>query len=218
MPERLLKPRKQPQQERSRRMQARILQAAVRVLAEEGALGFTTTAVADEAGISVGSLYQYFPNKHALVLALHHDAIERGWEHVQAILDDPARGPRQKVADIAAWFFATESEESQRIGPLLDEIGVFVRHDPGDPLEEEVHRRFSDFAAASGRPGDAGFAADLLITTLEATGKAIASRTLTRAERQRWASSTAAMLCDYLGIQDPAAAPEDRGHAATSHP
>ncbi len=207
MPERLLKPRKQPQQERSRRMQARILEAALRVLAEEGALGFTTTAVADEAGISVGSLYQYFPNKHALVIALHHDAIERGWEHVQAILDDPARGSRQKVADIAAWFFAVESEESQRIGPLLDEIGVFVRHDHNDAFEEEVHRRFSRFAAAaSGRPDDADFAADLLITTLEAIGKATASRTLTRAERRRWASSTATMLCDHLGIRDPGAA------------
>ncbi len=187
-------------------MQARILQAAVRVLTEEGALGFTTTAVADEAGISVGSLYQYFPNKHALVIALHHNAVERGWEHVQAILDDPARGPRQKVADIAAWFFAAESEQSQRIGPLLDEIGAFVRHDPDDPIQEEVHRRFSKFAAASGRPDDASFAADLLITTLEAVGKATASRTLTQAERQRWARSTATMLCDHLGIRDPAAA------------
>lgn len=45
-----LMPRKQPRQERSRRMQERILQAAIRVLAEEGALGFTTTKVADEAG------------------------------------------------------------------------------------------------------------------------------------------------------------------------
>ena len=188
-------------------MRARILEAAVRVLAEEGALGFTTTRVAGEAGISVGSLYQYFPNKYALVLALHHGAIERGWEHVGAILDDPARTPRQKVADIATWFFATESAESERIGPLLHEIGAFVRHEPGDPFEAEVHRRFSEFAAAaSGRPHDAQFAADLLITTLEATGKAIAARTLPQAERRRWARSTAMMLCDHLGIRDPATA------------
>jgi AcrR family transcriptional regulator len=44
-------------------MRDRIVAAAIRVLADEGALGFTTTRVADEAGISVGSMYQYFPTE-----------------------------------------------------------------------------------------------------------------------------------------------------------
>ena len=47
-----------------------ILAAAARVLARESLAGFNTNRVAEVAGVSVGSLYQYFPNKAALVAAL----------------------------------------------------------------------------------------------------------------------------------------------------
>ena len=63
-------PRKAPTQARSKATVAIILQAATRVLAKESLDGFNTNRVAQIAGISVGSLYQYFPNKDALVTAL----------------------------------------------------------------------------------------------------------------------------------------------------
>ena len=65
-----LVPRKAPRQQRSQAMVALILQAAARVLARDSLAGFNTNRVAEVAGISVGSLYQYFPNKSALVTAL----------------------------------------------------------------------------------------------------------------------------------------------------
>ena len=58
--------RKQPKQARSNDLVTAILQAAVQVFAKEGAQRFTTARVAEKAGVSVGSLYQYFPNKAAL--------------------------------------------------------------------------------------------------------------------------------------------------------
>jgi AcrR family transcriptional regulator len=70
MPRIALKPRKLPRQERSQRMVEVILQAAARVLERESLAGFNTNRVAQVAGVSVGSLYQYFPNKAALVTAL----------------------------------------------------------------------------------------------------------------------------------------------------
>ena len=108
-------------------MRNRILEASLRVLQQEGALGFTTTRVADEAGISVGSLYQYFPNKHALVFALHDDDIERGWEHIQAVLDRTGVSPRQKLAEVTRWFFATETEEVAQLGAAIGDIELFLR-------------------------------------------------------------------------------------------
>jgi len=69
-------PRKSPLQERSRRTVERILDAAARIFHEEGYTGATTNDIADEAGVSVGSLYQYFPNKDALLVALTKRHIE----------------------------------------------------------------------------------------------------------------------------------------------
>ena len=62
--------RKQPKQARATDLVAAILEAAVQVLASEGAQRFTTTRVAEKAGVSVGSLYQYFPNKAAILFRL----------------------------------------------------------------------------------------------------------------------------------------------------
>lgn len=63
-------PRRIPRQERSRQTVERILDAATRVLGERGYDGASTNRIAGEAGISNGSLYQYFPNKDAIVVAV----------------------------------------------------------------------------------------------------------------------------------------------------
>ncbi len=72
-PKTALSPRKTPLQSRSLATVQVILQAAARVLAKESLAGFNTNRVAEVAGVSVGSLYQYFPNKDALVTALIED-------------------------------------------------------------------------------------------------------------------------------------------------
>jgi AcrR family transcriptional regulator len=65
-----LKPRKIPQQSRAEQTVATILEAAARVLETKGMDGMNTNLVAQRAGVGVGSLYQYFPNKDALIVAL----------------------------------------------------------------------------------------------------------------------------------------------------
>jgi AcrR family transcriptional regulator len=62
--------RKAPAQARSKEMVGVILEASARILESEGLRGFNTNAVAAKAGVSIGSLYQYFPNKDAMLLAL----------------------------------------------------------------------------------------------------------------------------------------------------
>ena len=65
-----IEPRKSPRQNRSQATVDAILDATARVLIERGHAGTNTNLVAERAGVSVGSLYQYFPNKVALINAL----------------------------------------------------------------------------------------------------------------------------------------------------
>lgn len=67
--------RRSPMQARSRATRDAILEAASQILEREGAAGFNTNAVADRAGVSIGTLYQYFPGKAAiLVTVAKHEA------------------------------------------------------------------------------------------------------------------------------------------------
>jgi AcrR family transcriptional regulator len=65
-----LSPRKTPQQSRATATRDAILESAAIILRKEGLVGFNTNRVAEVAGISVGSLYQYYPNKASLLSAL----------------------------------------------------------------------------------------------------------------------------------------------------
>src|SRR5271155_2862182 len=65
-----LEPRKLPTQLRSTATVNVVLDAAARILERHGLEGYTTNAIAERAGISIGSFYQYFPNKDAVTVAL----------------------------------------------------------------------------------------------------------------------------------------------------
>ena len=67
---RSLSPRKQPTQQRSREMVELLLKSTTRILVKDGLTGFNTNKLARVAGVSVGSVYQYFPNKDSLLSAL----------------------------------------------------------------------------------------------------------------------------------------------------
>lgn len=80
--------RKQPQQQRSREMVARILTASTDLLRREGYDRFSTNRVARAAGVSPGSLYQYFPDKSALVAEVIDRWLAEASERVTAAMSD----------------------------------------------------------------------------------------------------------------------------------
>ena len=71
-----INPRKSPAQERSRFTVEQIVQAATQVFSERGYAGATTNHIAERAGVSIGSLYQYFPNKEAILVTLAKRHVE----------------------------------------------------------------------------------------------------------------------------------------------
>jgi len=199
-----LRPRKEPRQRRSRRMRDDILDAGVRVLQREGALRFTTPRVAEAAGISVGSLYQYFPNKQAIIFAIHSLAVERAWAQVQAILGDPRWSAREKLQRIARFFFLAESSDVAQMGTALHEAEIYFDDQPEHrALDKQVVERFTIFvsdALPDASRSHVEFAAHLIITALESVGKSVARRGLTQHEIGRWADECAAMLANHLGM------------------
>ncbi|HEU0197551.1 MAG TPA: TetR/AcrR family transcriptional regulator [Nevskiaceae bacterium] len=84
-----LRPRKKPVQPRAVETYAWILEAAAQILERHGINAFNTNLVAERAGVSIGSLYQYFPGKDALVIALMRREKERFGEDAAAALDAP---------------------------------------------------------------------------------------------------------------------------------
>ena len=76
-PDPIDKSRKKPTQARSRLTVASILEAATQVLDAEGEPSLTTKLVAERAGVSIGTLYQYFPNRDAILLALAEEERQR---------------------------------------------------------------------------------------------------------------------------------------------
>ena len=82
-----LHPRKTPVQDRSTATVDAIFEAAIQVLLSAGPDHLTTTRVAERAGVSVGTLYQYFPNKHALVFSV----IQRHVNNVTTALENACR-------------------------------------------------------------------------------------------------------------------------------
>ena len=68
--------RRRPQQRRALETVSAVLEAAVRILKREGVDGLTTNRIAEVAGVSIGSVYQYFPDKGAIFSALHRRHIE----------------------------------------------------------------------------------------------------------------------------------------------
>ena len=85
MPKKLrISPRKTPKQSRSKGLVDTIVTAATRILTSEGYEQATTNKVAEKAGVSIGSLYQYFPSKEALIAAVLDRAIERHTRKIEA--------------------------------------------------------------------------------------------------------------------------------------
>jgi AcrR family transcriptional regulator len=135
--------RRVPQQGRSREKVRRVLDAADELLAREGAGALITTRVAEEAGVAVGSVYSYFPDKAAIAeaLALRYwsvvtdsiaevveaDARQPLTDPVRAVLDAVVAGFRGSAGFRALWFSPLRTEHIRDVTrPLRTEVGALL--------------------------------------------------------------------------------------------
>ncbi len=111
----LTNPRKLASQERSRVTVDALLEATARVLVKEGYDGASTNRIAEVAGVSIGSLYQYFPSKEALVAAV----IDRHTAEVSQITRNALVKVAARPIEVAAREFVSIAIDAHRVNPKL---------------------------------------------------------------------------------------------------
>jgi AcrR family transcriptional regulator len=144
--------RKPPQQSRSKVTVSTILDAAVRVLDQEGADAATTTRIAEVAGVSVGTLYQYFGNRDSILDALQDREFERATDFMRGALSATSGGAEQIARGIIEGLLALYSA-----CPALHRLLVVegLRVTPTDRVQAFDLRMVSAirvFLASSGLP------------------------------------------------------------------
>ncbi|MBR0726884.1 TetR family transcriptional regulator [Bradyrhizobium manausense] len=193
--------RKQPQQARSNELVAAILDAAVQVLAKEGAQRFTTARVAERAGVSVGSLYQYFPNKAAILFRLQSDEWRSTSELLREILADRMKPPPARLRALVHAFIRSECEEAAIRGALSDAAPLY--RDAPEAQEaraagEGIVAAFMREALPKASDTTRELAGELIKTTLAEVGKRFSETPHSDAEIIRHADGLADMFCAYL--------------------
>lgn len=121
--------RKKPKQARSKELVSSIFEATVRILPKVGSYQITTKKIAELAGVSIGSLYQYFPNKEALLGALMDfmmkELTEKAYRRIDELNGLPLDEFVSQFIDFTVDLFMTDKEkigEIYRRAPELSRI------------------------------------------------------------------------------------------------
>jgi AcrR family transcriptional regulator len=199
-----LKPLKEPKQARSRETFEAILGAAAQVFERKGYAGATTNRIAERAGVSIGSLYQYFPNKDAILVALAERHVRQGGEHlaplVAAFAADPP--PVREGLELLVGAMVELHADAPRLHRVL-----FEECPRPAALQErlDVIQRIAVEAVQawlSSRPevdvADTGLAAELVVQTVEGVTHGLVIHPRPGHEPPDYAAETALLLLRYL--------------------
>ena len=208
-----ISPRKQPQQARSSELVAATLQAAVQVLAKEGAHRFTMARVAEKAGVSVGSLYQYFPNKAAILFRLQSDEWRQTTELLRGILHDLQKPPLERLRLLVHAFIRSECDEAA-MRVALDDAAPLYRDAPEAREAKAAGRRtvqtFMQEVLPRASEATRELAGDLITTTLSTVGKNFSETPRRPAEIEAYADALADMFCAYVRSMGASATRKNR--------
>lgn len=124
--------RRTPTQQRSRQTVDTLFEAATHILETDGEQGLTTNRIAERAGYSIGTLYQYFPGKDAILLALMRRMRERTLDELDEVLERAVRGELSPRAAMEAYVHRLVEGfgRSRRALRLLCRIGWRIDSQP----------------------------------------------------------------------------------------
>ena len=166
------KPRKDASQERSRATVDALIEATARILVREGFDKASTNRIAEVAGVSVGSLYQYFPSKEALVTAV----IERHQQEIlQTVRKELAEVMTQPVGSAVRKLIAV-AIEAHRVNPRLHRVlaeqiprvGKLEKHEAFSRENYALFKAYLERHRDELRVADLDLAAFVCVTAIEA--------------------------------------------------
>lgn len=157
-----LGPRKQPRQARSQVTVDAVFEATIQVLLSDGPRRLTTTRVADRAGVSVGTLYQYYPNKQALLYAVLQRHLTRVGDTVEAAAR--AMHHDRLSVMVAAVVEAFVRAKTERIDEACALYGVAGELDSTELVKAVGRRNRAAISAMLATASDARFD-DLALTS-----------------------------------------------------
>ena len=199
-------PRKRPRQARSRATVDTVLEATARVLVKHGFDGLTTNLVADTAGVSIGSLYQYFPNKAALVGALIERHVETMTSLALGELTRVARLPvGEAIRSVIEVMISAHAVHPELHRVLTEQVPRVGRMAKLAEIEALVQRMVAGLLAARRDElaiADPDMAAYVLVSAIEAITHRAALFSPELLRDPRLIDETCTMVRRYLGVAD----------------
>jgi AcrR family transcriptional regulator len=207
--------RKQPKQERGRQAVAAIEVACLQILEKEGPRHLTTNRIAEVAGVSIGSLYQYYPNKESIVAAVYAAQLRTESEALflrapmalgevlHRSLEDGLRAIIQTCIDLRRRFSHLNPEFYGRYHRVFDILAETNKRAGahGQPTLEEWFPRFLGCHRERLRVADLRLAGALSIRTLEGGFCLAVEERPDLLESQAFQEELLAMLLGALGAR-----------------
>lgn len=202
-------PRKKAAQERSKATVEALLTATARVLVRDGYDRASTNRIAEEAGVSVGSLYQYFPSKEALVAAL----IDRHCEEMTAVLDRSFAEVADAPVHVATRLLVRGQIEAHKVDwqlhrVLIEQVPRVGRLDRMTVVDEHAQtlvRAYLELHRDEVRVKDLDRLAFMAVHVVEGLTHAAAQRQPEMLEDERLVDEIVELLVRYAVVETPAA-------------
>ncbi len=200
----LTKPRKKASQERSRATVDALVEATARILVKEGFDKASTNRIAEVAGVSVGSLYQYFPSKEALVVAVIGRHNQATMQLVRSVLSEVADQPiEHAIPRIVAVAIRAHRIDPKLHRVLTEQIPRTGQLENVEAFNREYFTLFREYLAnrrGDLRPVDLDLAAYVCVTSIEALAHnaVLRSTRLTDQEAETLVDEASRMIVGYL--------------------
>jgi AcrR family transcriptional regulator len=168
----LTNPRKRASQERSRATVDALIEATARILVRDGFDRASTNRIAQEAGVSVGSLYQYYPGKEALVAAV----MERHNQDLMQVVRDALAEVAGEPLERATRKLVAAAIEAHRVDPQLHRVlaeqtprtGALANIEAFNSGAHDLFRAYLEGRRDELRVPDLDLAAFVCVTSIEA--------------------------------------------------